>query len=100
MLVESGRSRILMRRIVLALLASLGTALILGILYQNLSLVRERGAHPMPGRLVDVGGYRMHIYCTGVGAPAVILDSGLGDSYIAWQRVQPEIAKLVQACSY
>ena len=24
-----------------------------------------------PGRLVDVGGYRVHLYCTGAGRPAV-----------------------------
>jgi pimeloyl-ACP methyl ester carboxylesterase len=54
----------------------------------------------MPGRLVDVGGYKMHIYCTGQGSPAVILDSGLGDSFISWQRVQPQIASFVRVCSY
>jgi pimeloyl-ACP methyl ester carboxylesterase len=42
----------------------------------------------------------MHIYCTGHGSPAVILDSGLGDSFISWQIVQPQIASFVRVCSY
>lgn len=54
----------------------------------------------MPGKRIDVGGFKMHIYCTGHGAPAVILDSGLGDSYMSWQIVQPKIAKFTQVCSY
>jgi pimeloyl-ACP methyl ester carboxylesterase len=75
-------------------------AIAIGGLYQVVSLFRERSAFPIPGRLVDVGGYKMHLYCTGQGSPAVILDSGLGDSFIAWQKVQPQIATFVRVCSY
>jgi hypothetical protein len=34
---------------------------------------------PAPGRLVDVGGWRMHLHCAGdarVGRPTVILEAG------------------------
>lgn len=75
-------------------------AVICGTLYQNLLLARERRAYPMPGQLIEVGGYKMHLYCTGQGDPPVILDSGQGDSYISWRSVQPEIAKFVSVCSY
>ena len=75
-------------------------AVVSGALYQNVLLARDRRTHPMPGQLIDVGGYRMHIYCAGQGAPPVILDSGQGDSYISWRKVQPEIAKFVSVCSY
>ena len=55
---------------------------------------------PPPGRLVDVGGHKMHLDCEGQGAPTVILESGLWDDSIVWHNVQPEIAKLTRACSY
>jgi pimeloyl-ACP methyl ester carboxylesterase len=42
----------------------------------------------------------MHIDCTGQGTPTVILDSGLGDSYISWHKVQPQIAQFARVCSY
>ncbi len=42
----------------------------------------------------------MHIDCTGEGSPAVILDSGLGDGYRSWRKVQPQIALLTRVCSY
>jgi pimeloyl-ACP methyl ester carboxylesterase len=75
-------------------------AVVSGALYQNVLLARDRRAYPMPGQLIDVGGYKMHLYCTGQGDPPVILDSGQGDSYMAWHNVQPEIAKFVSVCSY
>jgi len=89
------------RRIIVRSFLILGTLLaITGFLYENISEARDRRFHPMPGRLVDVGGYKMHINCGGQGIPAVILDSGLGDSYVSWRKVQPQIAKFTQVCSY
>jgi hypothetical protein len=71
-----------------------------GAAYQSISVVRDRRDYPMPGRLVDVGGYKMHIYCTGQGTPTVILDSGLGDSFTSWRKVQPQVAQYTRVCSY
>lgn len=42
----------------------------------------------------------MHIDCSGTGSPTVILDSGLGDGYLSWRKVQPQIAQFTRACSY
>jgi pimeloyl-ACP methyl ester carboxylesterase len=54
---------------------------------------------PTPlGELVDVGGYRVHLYCTGTGSPTVVI-LGAGFSF-DWGLVQPEVAKLTQVCSY
>jgi pimeloyl-ACP methyl ester carboxylesterase len=71
-----------------------------GFLYENISEARDRRFHPMPGQLVDVGGYKLHINCTGQGSPVVILDSGLGDGFVSWMKVQPQIAKFTRVCSY
>lgn len=71
-----------------------------GFIYENISESRDRRFHPMPGQRIDVSGYKMHIDCLGQGTPTVILDSGLGDSYISWHKVQPEIAKFTRVCSY
>jgi pimeloyl-ACP methyl ester carboxylesterase len=53
-----------------------------------------------PGRLVDVGGFRLHIHGTGDGSPTVILDAALGASSVSWSLVQPELAKVTRVCSY
>jgi pimeloyl-ACP methyl ester carboxylesterase len=88
------------RRIVVMLLAFLLILAAAGFLYENISEARDRRFNPMEGRLLDVGGRKMHIDCTGEGSPTVILDSGLGDSYLSWRKVQPEIAKFTRVCSY
>ena len=71
-----------------------------GFVYENISEARDRRFHPMPGLRVDVGGYKLHINCTGQGTPMVVLDSGLGDSYVSWMKVQPQIAKFTRVCYY
>jgi pimeloyl-ACP methyl ester carboxylesterase len=71
-----------------------------GFLYENISETRDRRFNRMPGELVDVGGYKMHINCTGEGSPVVILDAGLGDSYISWRKVQSPMSQLTRVCSY
>jgi pimeloyl-ACP methyl ester carboxylesterase len=68
--------------------------------YQWLAHTWDLHHNPPPGRLVDVGGYRMHINCIGHGTPTVILDSGLSDSSLSWYKVQPQVARFATVCSY
>lgn len=56
--------------------------------------------HPVPGNIYAVSGHPMHIYCIGQNSPTVILESGLGNDWLIWQKVQPEIAKTNRVCSY
>jgi pimeloyl-ACP methyl ester carboxylesterase len=58
------------------------------------------GQNPPPplGKLVDVGGYRVHLYCKGTGSPTVVI-VGAGYSF-DWGLVQPEVSKFTQVCSY
>ena len=54
----------------------------------------------VPGRLVDVGGYRLHIYCAGEGMPSIIFDSGVGGFSLEWTRVQKVLARRTRVCTY
>jgi len=56
--------------------------------------------YPAPGQLVDVGGYKLHIHCTGQGSPTIILEAGQSDYSLIWAYVQPEVAKTNRVCSY
>ena len=58
---------------------------------------------PPPGKLVDVGGWRLHLNCTGevrASQPTVILEAGVGDFSVEWSLVQPGVAKFARVCSY
>lgn len=68
--------------------------------YQWWATRRELAETPPPGRLVDVGGHKLHIWCTGAGEPSVILESGLGSSSVGWGFVQPDVARFTRVCSY
>ena len=87
-------------RIVFVLGAFLIVAALSGATYQWLATRQDLAATPPPGHLVDIGGYRLHLWCTGDGAPAVILDTGLGGSSADWGFVQPDVARFTRVCSY
>lgn len=55
---------------------------------------------PMPGQLVDVGGHRLHLSCTGTGGPTVVLLGGMGETSAAWGLVQPAVAGTTRVCAY
>jgi pimeloyl-ACP methyl ester carboxylesterase len=71
-----------------------------GATYQWVATRKELASTPPPGQLVDVGGHRLHLWCTGAGGPPVILEAGLGGSSAGWGFVQPEIARFTRVCSY
>ena len=54
--------------------------------YQTVRQSIDTRAYPMPGQLVDVGGHRMHLHCTGSGSPTVVLEPGQGgaSSDLGW----------------
>jgi len=52
------------------------------------------------GTLVDLGGQKLHVHCTGHGSPAVVLEAGIGDLSVIWSLVQPKVAKFTSVCSY
>jgi pimeloyl-ACP methyl ester carboxylesterase len=88
------------RRIILGLLALGLVTAFAGALYENFSEARDRRANTMPGELFDVDEFQMHLDCVGQGSPTVILESGLGDTYVSWRKVQPQIAQFSRVCSY
>lgn len=53
-----------------------------------------------PGRLIDVGGHRLHALCMGEGSPVVLLESAFAASSLSWTVVQPGIARFTRVCAY
>ncbi|MBT8446901.1 MAG: alpha/beta hydrolase [Gammaproteobacteria bacterium] len=53
-----------------------------------------------PGRLVDVGSHRLHIFCLGAAAPTIVIDAGLGSFSLEWLRVQKRLARDYRVCAY
>jgi pimeloyl-ACP methyl ester carboxylesterase len=97
---EASRGRPRVGRVFKWLISSVALILAAGGLYQLSMTVWESHRYPPPGKLVDIGGLRLHINCTGAGSPTVLLEAGPNDSSLIWQLVQPDISKFTRVCSY
>jgi pimeloyl-ACP methyl ester carboxylesterase len=53
-----------------------------------------------PGKLVDLGGHRLHVHCSGTGSPAVVIENGLGDFSSDWVLVQTRVERFTRICTY
>ena len=87
-------------RVVLYPVAAVMVAAGLGGLAQVAGGDPRTAAGPASGRLVDVGGYRLHLDCTGTGSPTVVLLNGLGETSPEWARIQPQVARSTRVCAY
>ena len=56
--------------------------------------------HPIPGKLYDAGGHKLHLDIQGKGSPTVIFENGSGDFSFIWTLVQTEPSKYTQTVSY
>lgn len=82
---------------VIVLLAALGFG------YESYSRSSALASATPPGTLVDVGGHRLHILCSGpqeTGQPTIVLESGVGGWSLQWQAAQEQIAAFARVCAY
>ena len=71
----------------------------LGGAYQTIGRATEPRV-AMRGELVDIGAYRLHLECTGTGAPTVILEPGGGASAATLGLIAPDVARHTTVCIY
>lgn len=81
-------------------LALLVVLLLVGSIYESRAEAADAVSYPAPGQLVDVGGYHLHLNCSGTGSPTVVIDAGWGDWSTAWADVQSEVARNTRVCTY
>lgn len=55
---------------------------------------------PLPGKLYDVGGYRLHLQRQGSGRPAAVMDTGLGGNSLLWANALPAVAAVTEAITF
>jgi pimeloyl-ACP methyl ester carboxylesterase len=71
-----------------------------GFTYEKIAEARDREQFPPPGVLVDVGGFKLHLYCTGQGSPTVVLETGAGVVSRSWAPIQSAVEATARVCSY
>jgi pimeloyl-ACP methyl ester carboxylesterase len=68
--------------------------------YETVGESIDATIHPMPGQLIDVGGHRLHLNCTGSGSPTVVLEPGLGETSAVMGWIAPTVAADSRVCVY
>ena len=69
--------------------------------YETIQEQVDRSTTAMPGHLVDVGGHRLYVHCTGSGSPTVVLVSGLAETSVYWGGwIAPAVAQNTTVCAY
>lgn len=87
--------------IVVALIVGLALlVLATGAAYNALAQRKRIAEAHLPGQIYQVNGHGMHMVCMGNGSPAIVLDTGLGDDFTTWLKVQPALSKVTRVCSF
>ena len=60
----------------------------------------DPGSSGVVDELVEVGGARLHVHCSGAGDTTVVLIAGLGDGGDNWGAIEPAVAQSARVCSY
>jgi pimeloyl-ACP methyl ester carboxylesterase len=96
-----GRSFIQKTAYIAGGLAGLCLLLVLALSLWNLAVAKWQHAHnPVPGNFYSVNERLMHLYCSGTGAPTIIIEAGAGANSLGWQGVQPKLSQLTRVCTY
>jgi pimeloyl-ACP methyl ester carboxylesterase len=73
--------------------------LLAGLVFLNVCLSAQTAfPYVPPGKLINLGGYRIHLHCTGAEQPTVVI-VGAGFSF-DWALVQTEVQKFARVCTY
>jgi pimeloyl-ACP methyl ester carboxylesterase len=68
--------------------------------YETVREAMDSRTYPAPGRLIDVGGHRLHLNCTGSGSPTVVLEPGAGNMSSSLGWITPAVARATRVCVY
>jgi pimeloyl-ACP methyl ester carboxylesterase len=53
-----------------------------------------------PDQLIDVGGRRINMHCSGTGTPTVVLMAGILSWSVVWYKTQPMMAQQTRVCAF
>ena len=89
-------------RVLGGLFALLVLLFLAAFIVEKVFLAQLPEKYPPPGEMVDVGPYRLHLYCVGdaTAKPVVVVSPGSGGNVVDWALVQPKVAKFTRICAY
>lgn len=86
--------------IIILIIIGIVSALSLLLVAGKRAQARLQAQYPPIGQMIDVGGYKLHLYSEGEGDVTVVMDAGAGGIGLHWALVQAEIARHARAVVY
>jgi pimeloyl-ACP methyl ester carboxylesterase len=80
--------------------AAVGGLIGLDLAYGSRKRREDAERFPPAGRLVDVGGHRLHVRRTGSGGPAVVIENGSGALSLDWYDLQDRLSSSTTVVTY
>lgn len=71
-----------------------------GAVWHRAATEADRRRYPPPGRLVDIGGRRLHVQTQGKGSPTVVISAAGAAAPLDWTNVLPAVAEFANVCLY
>src|SRR5690348_10176235 len=72
-----------------------------GYTLERVAETRDERRFPPPGRLIDIGGRRLHLACVGnASGLTVVIEQGAGSPSTTWWPVQARVASFARVCTY
>ena len=84
----------------IAIPAALTLALFAGYVCQRIGAARDAVRCPPSGKMIDVGGRRLHIIRKGSGGPTVVIENGASGASFIWWGHQDQLAESTTVCTY
>jgi pimeloyl-ACP methyl ester carboxylesterase len=89
-----------MKKLVIVLFVLTIAALVGGAVYESKQEEKDAAAYKPAGTLVEAGGRKLHLVCTGQGAPTVVFESASLSSSTEWEKILPSVGPKQRACAY
>lgn len=71
-----------------------------GFTYEWFAAKQALQHYPAPGKMVDIGGFKLHINKIGNGEPTILLEAGSGETSLSWRDIPAQLAEHATVVSY
>lgn len=88
------------KKIAFGLISFILAITILGASFEAIASYQGVKNNPPEGKLVDVGGFKLHLHKQGKGSPTIILETGSGASSTSWLDIPEELSKFGTVVTY
>lgn len=98
--IKKTKKRSVWKKILIGILCLPLLMIAFGASYEAIASYQGVKKYPPEGKLVDVGGFKLHLHKQGEGGPVIILETGSGGSSISWGDIPRELSNYGTVVTY